>query len=936
MSLPEKFLLAFYLALTLVASNPAVSSTAGEYYETALQSFDAGNLRDAIAEVRLSLDNDPDNLPAVILAGRINLALKQGDAAETALVRAIMLGADRSVINPLLAEAYMIAGRYQELLDNLPPGSVLEGQRVDLLSLRARAQTALRRYTEAASEIQRAKEIDAGALAPALAEAAVLAAQSNLTAAVGVARKATTDWPEDTRAWYALGALLEATDQPEKALDSYNRALSLDSLAVDSRLARANLLIDQGDGNAASRDVAVLRRIDPENPRVNFLWAMSLEGQHDALASKRAYRQAADGFARVPGNRVASSAQLTVEAALSNVQAGDLAAARSYLESYYGQNPGDQRVAVLLARLALEMGQPEKVVSLLNPLLLESPDDLILLDLLARSQEAAGRLRELLSTRARILALNPSDRTAQAELARAELLSGQTDSGLARLLSATDGQVPREEDLLLLTTALLRKGDNEAASRYGDLLVSLAPENTEYLNLSAVGHLRAGRPGKAREALLNAARLKPDDRATSVNLARTDIALGEPEAAIARLEKLVETRPDDAFLALQVAQAHRAMDEPDLAEEWARKAISAAPGWLDAHLFLVQLLVDRAELQIAESDAREMAKLFPESALAQLALVEVLLKQEKREESLTRLLNLSKQDLEAQALYSIGSLQYANGAIEAARRSFFRAINSDGGHLPSHQANIELYRAEGKLVEATRLAAEAASRFPGSTEIKKQYAALLMEQRQFAEAEALYRTASEQHPQDSELLLGLSRAQRGLGKLDSASRTLAGAREKGVRSRALEVEYAMILNRQGDWAGVEGLLNEMLTATPGDPDLLNNRADARLRLGKSDAALEDAQRAVKIAPDQAHLADTLGWILVQSGRPEEGLAYLRSAAADLPANPDVLYHLGAALDLLGESEEAARQLRAALQLEQPFESAEQARRLLSKIEESGM
>ena len=58
--------------------------------------------------------------------------------------------------------------------------------------------------------------------------------------------------------------------------------------------------------------------------------------------------------------------------------------------------------------------------------------------------------------------------------------------------------------------------------------------------------------------------------------------------------------------------------------------------------------------------------------------------------------------------------------------------------------------------------------------------------------------------------------------------------------------------------------------------------------------------------------DTYGWIMVRRGEPEEALPALEAAAAALPEEPLVLYHLGVAQARLGEPQAARESLERAL------------------------
>ncbi len=77
-------------------------------------------------------------------------------------------------------------------------------------------------------------------------------------------------------------------------------------------------------------------------------------------------------------------------------------------------------------------------------------------------------------------------------------------------------------------------------------------------------------------------------------------------------------------------------------------------------------------------------------------------------------------------------------------------------------------------------------------------------------------------------------------------------------------------------------------------------------------APQQAEKALKLAPNNPAFADTLGWILVQRGQVEAGLRYLRDARLRAPESGEIRFHLAYALAKTGRTAEAREELIAAL------------------------
>jgi predicted Zn-dependent protease len=137
-------------------------------------------------------------------------------------------------------------------------------------------------------------------------------------------------------------------------------------------------------------------------------------------------------------------------------------------------------------------------------------------------------------------------------------------------------------------------------------------------------------------------------------------------------------------------------------------------------------------------------------------------------------------------------------------------------------------------------------------------------------------------------------------------------------------------HRNGDVAGAIKLYEGVLAASPDTPLVLNNLAV--LYQAKGDPrALEMARKANALAPAAPAIQDTYGWLLVEGGRVDEGLALLRDAVRQLPGNAEVQYHYGAALAKKGNTAEAIAVLKKALAGQLPPAAKTDAQQLLQQL-----
>ncbi|MCP4040633.1 MAG: tetratricopeptide repeat protein [Gammaproteobacteria bacterium] len=117
---------------------------------------------------------------------------------------------------------------------------------------------------------------------------------------------------------------------------------------------------------------------------------------------------------------------------------------------------------------------------------------------------------------------------------------------------------------------------------------------------------------------------------------------------------------------------------------------------------------------------------------------------------------------------------------------------------------------------------------------------------------------------------------------------------------------------------------------PKDPMVLNNLASLHATRGDN-RALGYAEQAHRLAPKHPAINDTLGWILVRKGNPEQGLKFLREAYSRASREPAVRYHLAVALKELGRTTAAIRELEGLLADGESFADVAAARALLDKL-----
>lgn len=122
---------------------------------------------------------------------------------------------------------------------------------------------------------------------------------------------------------------------------------------------------------------------------------------------------------------------------------------------------------------------------------------------------------------------------------------------------------------------------------------------------------------------------------------------------------------------------------------------------------------------------------------------------------------------------------------------------------------------------------------------------------------------------------------------------------------------AMLHERAGQHAEMESMLRDLIAREPAHAHAHNalgyHFADKNIRLSE---ALLLIEKALSLAPNDAHIIDSMGWVHFRLGNLELAEKYLRQAHARQP-DAEISTHLGEVLWAKGKTVEAEAYLRAA-------------------------
>jgi tetratricopeptide (TPR) repeat protein len=184
-------------------------------------------------------------------------------------------------------------------------------------------------------------------------------------------------------------------------------------------------------------------------------------------------------------------------------------------------------------------------------------------------------------------------------------------------------------------------------------------------------------------------------------------------------------------------------------------------------------------------------------------------------------------------------------------------------------------------------------------------------------AEAAFKRAVELDPDDAVAYQSLASFYRMTGRLDESIATYKRSLDQNPDSARLNERLAILYEYKGERDLAMTHYERAIELDSSLGESKNNLAYLIAEHGGDlDRALDLAQEAKALLPDNPNTADTLGWVLYKRGIPSAAIGYLREAMAGFAGEDDALgivgYHLAQAYEANEQPERALETLEEAI------------------------
>jgi tetratricopeptide (TPR) repeat protein len=700
------------------------------------------------------------------------------------------------------------------------------------------------------------------------------------------------------------------------------------------------------------------------------LWPGTREARHlhrgNTYFAHQQYREAIIEYQNVL-QIDASNPQAIRQIGLAHYQLGELGQAIRYLPRAQEHEPDDVQVRLKLGAIYLLTRQLDKAREHAAFVLKKDPKQLDALGL----QAGAATTPQDIGTAVRLLNEARSDHRDKAKF---HLALGALDvrrgnwAGAERALSEAIAVEPNSvEAHTAMADFRLLKRDIAGAERKFEKAAELSPPGSSARNNLADFYLRTRRAGDAKRVLEETIVKVPDHLPARIRLAEIALIegkLGESLKAIeAVLHKspsnlkaqfirgrvhLAQRRTSDAIRDLQAvakaeptfAPAHYYLALTDLqtgnhqqARLRLKEATALDPNFIDAIRLLAELNIQSEAYQPAIEALEALIAKYPSEALAYANLISAYLaKREfiKAEQVARKLVNVAPTD--PRGPYLIGVSLAAQGQKVRATQQFEAALELAPGFVePLTQIVATALAAKQPEVALDRIRQQVV-RVPKSSRLYHLLGTVHAARGETKLAEAAFLQAVDLEPNLIAAYLALGQIYAAAEKYDAALVKLHKALETEPSNPVAHTRLGILYERTGDYPKAQRAYERALDHNPRFAAAANNLAYLYSeRGGDQNKALELAQTAKELSPDDPHISDTLGWILYKRGVYHFAFNLLRESATKLPENSEVQYHFGMAAYKAGATREAKLALAKAVSSSTDFRGKSEAQKALAAL-----
>jgi len=522
------------------------------------------------------------------------------------------------------------------------------------------------------------------------------------------------------------------------------------------------------------------------------------------------------------------------------VSSGRSSKALGILEKMAQSGKGTDATTLELVALKTQMGQADQALKDLTAAVSQKPGDAVLANQLVTRLSARGRFEEALSV-AEKLGKDPAQRgTSLALRAQVFLTERKLDDALASYAKAMQAD-PKSQPALFGHASVLEDMQryDDAAKDMHAILVLNPQSMVAYLKLAELA-ARQNQDAQVRSILAQAIKLAPRDPSPRVGLARYLIARNDRPGALNVANDLLKVQPDSSEGLALLGGLQLSMGKKKEGVATLRRLATLTPLAAQSQVLLGNALFETGDRPGADAAYKNAVKLASASPEVRLAQINLLFAEKDADGAIA-----SAQDFQNTNPGTSGDLLLGDTLARAGRRDQAMAVYkknfaaSPNSNTLSRMARFSV--AGGDFKSAAESLSGWLGKNPQDSGVRAQYAIVLMQQGNNADAIRQFREVLKANPNNVESLNDLA-----------------------------------WLTQDQDPSGATALATRAAELAPNSPDVIDTLGWIKLKHGKAADSLPLLKRAHDLAPRNGEISYHLVLSLDANGNHDAARGFLKA------------------------------------------------------------
>lgn len=917
------------LLILLTCSIKVFAYEAIKHYENALNLLNEGKLVEAEIAAKNSLKDDLNYLPARLLLGKILLKTGNLKSAEKEFEQAKRLHADSYAVTMSLVEVKLLLDKNDEALALLKAQQHLNTD-AQYYYFQANAYKALLQYDLSLAAYQQAIVMHPSKAQYHTALGDLWYRKENTTDAQLSLNQALLLDNNNIPALLLSSEIYKSLGKYEQAQEAIALIFSQEKNNKQALFSQASLFLAREQLPEALSTTLTLRELTPNDPYAKLLHSSIVAQQGNTKQARRILSEVKQQLSGVDNKHKDDKQVLILSATVDFINQNSHSAKKQFIRylDLYGEDSNARRY---LAILSIREQDLEKAQFHIEKALAKNSNDVELYILASEIYRQAGLLTEQLAIMKKAKNNFPKNKKVDEHYIASLLASNQEKQAL-EALNKSNGQSSLQNKTVL-GFMQLQAGLLEQAHETTQNLLNDYPDKVEVLQLA--GELSLKTRGDFKEGIYFFEQaLVLDANFSPALLALSGIYLQQGKVIKVEeyYQQLLTVNPNNSLVIqlyadLAVKQGRLPLAIKLLSSLSSKDSYQTGRALLNLYIATNKTSQALSLLNDLEEDYPLNKALLLSKSRVQAQLGD----QAPAKKSLNILFGLLYD--EPKKLIVLANAQLDLGDVESADKTVTRIKVLEQAEVPS-LLQARLYVAQLKYDKAMTIINKSLNINNDNGLLIRPWLSLkanvLIAQKHLDEATIIVERLYAQHSERDQLQL-LAQLYTNQNEIDKTVTVLNSWLANNPDDKwAVAQLSTLAINQNNVLLAINTLEN--FPGLDKSPALLNNLASYYLsqylelhgkmvvdpKKGESNAslivAIEHAKKAYKIAPLNAAINDTLGWLYVQIGQTEKGLGLLREASARDAKNADIYYHLAYTLSLLERNNQAAIALDKAVEL----------------------